>query len=91
MRSVNGLYFLVFSTAEERGDGETGDRGMSRPNRGGDRDAEGFVWIPSDDMIGSAASSSFDGGAGGPTEIISPGSFEDPEVVVVCFALKVMV
>lgn len=30
-RSVSGLYFLVFSTAEGRV-GDIGDRGMSRPN-----------------------------------------------------------
>lgn len=47
IRSVNGLYFGVLSTAEGREDGDTGDRGMSRPNigvRGDDCEGEHFCW-----------------------------------------------
>lgn len=43
IRSVNGLYFGVLTAP----DGDTGDRGMSRPDirvRRGDREAERFSW-----------------------------------------------
>ena len=72
IRSINGLYFRVLSTTEDREDGDTGDRGMSRPNigvRGGNREQNTFAGIPKDDMIGWVVSGysslRFGGGGGG--------------------------